>query len=766
MIYHDVLRFSEIHFIVLLLNFSTFHGVKFKLYVALGGWNNISMYRSSLFIIMILLLMFPWMEAGGQHQGINRKDYQISIRPAGETIKVDGILDEHIWSEAERAGRFHRVLPTDTGYAQSQTEVMLTYDAKHLYLGIICHDTFPGTRPVESLRRDWAFGNNDNFIVFIDTYNDYTNGFGFGVSAAGAQWDGNHGEGGFIMQAWDIKWMSAVQNYQDRWVAEFSIPFRSLRYRENVLEWGINFSRLDLKTSEKSSWAPVPRQFPTASLAFTGTLLWDKPLPKAGIRFSLIPYVSGIVIQDKEEGERISKKASAGLDAKVILSTSMNLDLTISPDYSQVEVDEQRTDLDRFELFFPEKRQFFLENSDIFADLGSEDIRPFFSRRIGLENPVIAGARLSGKIGEKWRTGIMDIQTSKEDTFQSYNFAVAAFQRQVLSRSNITAFLVNKQLVNDTGDSTVNDFRFNRVAGMDFNLASADNRWTGKFFYHQSFYPSVRNDAATLSGLLTYNTETFSISLGQNYIGRNYQAETGYIRRTGIYQNGAEAGYKFFPASRTIAYHGPVLELESFFDYDLSLTDLEAQLSYQIGWLNQSIFAVDYEQGYVRLLEAYDPVNKGGVEIEAGNRFSWSEVSASYFSDNRRLFTYGLNIRYGGFYNGTRLSLEGKASYRVQPYGSIMVAGSLNRVHLPAPYSSADLVLIGPRLDLTFTENLFFTMFVQYNNQIDNLNTNIRFQWRFAPVSDLFIVFTDNAFPENLKTKDRGLVVKLSYWFN
>lgn len=710
--------------------------------------------------------MFPWMEAGGQRQAVNREDYHISIRQTDESIKVDGILDEQIWSEADRASRFHRVLPTDTGYAQSQTEVMLTYDAKHLYLGIICHDTLPGVRPVESLRRDWSFGNNDNFIVFIDTYNDYTNGFGFGVSAAGAQWDGNHGEGGFIMQAWDIKWMSAVQNYQDRWVAEFSIPFRSLRYRENAQEWGINFSRLDLKTSEKSSWAPVPRQFPTANLAFTGTLVWDKPLPKAGIRFSLIPYISGMVIQDKEAGEKISQKASAGLDAKMILSTSMNLDLTIIPDYSQVEVDEQRTDLDRFELFFPEKRQFFLENSDIFADLGSDELRPFFSRRIGLENPVIAGARLSGKIGEKWRTGIMDIQTGKDDTLKAYNFAVAAFQRQVLSRSNITAFLVNKQAITDTGNLKGNQSPFNRVIGMDFNLASADNRWTGKFFYHQSFYSSVKKDASTLSGLLTYNTETFRLSFQQNYVGKNYQAETGYIRRTGIFQVASETGYKFFPASQTIAYHGPLLGLGTFFDHDMSLTDLEAQLSYQIGWLNQSIFTVDFEQGYIRLLEPYDPVNTGGLEIAAGSIFRWSEVSADYISDNRKLFKYYIGIRYGGFYNGTRLSLEGETAYRVQPFGSLSVAGSINRIHLPAPYSSADLVLIGPRLDITFTENLFFNLFVQYNNQIDNLNTNIRFQWRFAPVSDLFIVFTDNAFPENLKTRNRGLVVKLSYWFN
>ena len=725
------------------------------------------MYRLPVLAILMVFFSFHSLPARSQGQAVNREKYQIAINQTSDVIRVDGILDEPSWSLAERADYFHRVLPTDTGFAQAQTEVMLTYDTKHLYLGVICHDTLPGKRPVESLRRDWVFGNNDNFVVFIDTWNDFTNGYGFGVSAAGAQWDGNHGEGGFIMLDWDIKWTSAVQNYPDRWVAEISIPFRSLRYKENTPEWGINFSRLDLKSAEKSSWAPIPRQFPTANLAFTGTLVWDKPLPKSGPRFSLIPYVSGKVINDREEPERNDQKLNAGLDAKVILSTSMNLDLTINPDYSQVEVDAQRTDLDRFELFFPEKRQFFLENSDIFATLGSEEIRPFFSRRIGLDDPVIAGARLSGRLGRKWRTGIMDMQTGiDEDSPGAYNFGVAAFQRQLLSRSNITAFVINKQQTAAPENAEMKGSAYNRVAGMDFNLASFDNRWTGKFFYHQSMYPGMEGDAATVSGRLTYNTEKVKLSLGQDYVGENYSAETGYIRRTGIYRTQAVAAYKFFPVSHTLAYHGLVLELGSYLDKDFSLSDFEGQVSYQVGWLNQSIFSADIERGYVRLLEPFDPVNKGGLEIPAGSEFRWTELAAAYTSDLRKLFKYNCGIRYGGFYNGTRLSVEGQAGYRVQPYGSLSVTGSMNRIQLPSPYTSADLWLIGPRLDITFTKTLFLTTFVQYNNQIDNLNTNIRFQWRFAPVSDLFIVFTDNAYPGDLRTKNNGLVVKLSYWFN
>ena len=200
--------------------------------------------------------------------------------------------------------------------------------------------------------------------------------------------------------------------------------------------------------------------------------MWDKPLPSSGLRFSLIPYVSAQTTQNKEAGEGFEPKAKAGFDAKAILSTSMNLDMTVNPDYSQVEVDRQVTNLDRFELFFPEKRQFYLENSDLFAKLGNDNLRPFFSRRIGLESPVIAGARLSGKIGNNWRIGLMDIQTGEKDNINPENFTVAALQRQVFSHSNITAFLVNKQVMNTDNDTSFTGNKYNRVAGVEYNLAS------------------------------------------------------------------------------------------------------------------------------------------------------------------------------------------------------------------------------------------------------------------------------------------------------
>ena len=306
-----------------------------------------------------------------QPQPVNRTIFMIDIAATDEEIIIDGERNETVWENTTTAKDFFRITPIDTGLATTRTEVQLVYNDDYLFAAIICYDAVLGKRPVESLRRDFSFPKNDNFIIFMDTYNDQTNGFAFGVSAAGAQWDGIQADGGDVSLDWDCKWYSAVKEYDDHWVAEFAIPFRSIRYQEGVDEWGINFSRFSLLQNEKSAWAPVPRQFKSSTLAFTGTLQWDKPPPKQGTRFSIIPFLSGQGLENIDAGTPPNSDVDSGLDAKVTLSTSLNLDLTINPDFSQVEVDQQRTNLDRFELLFPEKRQFFLENSDLFASLGS-----------------------------------------------------------------------------------------------------------------------------------------------------------------------------------------------------------------------------------------------------------------------------------------------------------------------------------------------------------------------------------------------------------
>ena len=717
-------------------------------------------------LLLVVFLFTVKMFLSAQTNGINRGNYQIHIRRTNKPIKLDGVFDEEAWLTAERVGAFHRVTPTDTGYAIAQTEVMVTYDQNNLYIAAFCYDPTPGKRPIQSLRRDFNFSSNDNFMFFIDTYNDLTNGFAFGISEAGVQRDGIESNGDEVAYTWDTKWKSVVKSYDDRWTTEISIPFHSLRYFEGSKIWGINFGRLDLKTNEKSAWAPVPRQSKHNNLAFAGTLIWDEPLQKAGMGFSLIPYVAGKATVDNQADGQTKWKGNAGFDAKMILSTSLNLDLTVNPDYSQVEEDQQVTNLDRFELFFPERRQFFLENTDLFADLGKNNVRPFFSRRIGLDVPVIGGERLSGQLGDNWRIGVMDMQTGSKANTPSTNFATVVLQRHVFSRSNVVAFLVNKQVTANYIDTLYSGYSYNRVAGLEYNLASPNDRWNGKVFYHQAFYPGASFTSATASGSIIYSTQYLRATFDQSWVGADYVAEVGYIRRRGYVETSPGLKYTFYPSNSKILSHGPSADFDIIFNPDLNMTDRQTEFGYSIGWRNRNQLSFRVNEQFVKLNRSFDPTNTGGVKLDSGSDYNWKSAGISFSSDTRRLFYYAVNGGYGGYYNGTRLTVGTSFNYRVQPYGSVSVMANYNDISLPDPYSSARLFLIGPKLDLTLTDKLFITTFAQYNDQIDNLNLNVRFQWRFAPVSDLFIIYTGNSYTGDFTNKNRGLAVKLSYWIN
>ncbi|MGA0384287.1 MAG: DUF5916 domain-containing protein, partial [Flavobacteriaceae bacterium] len=380
---------------------------------------------------------------------VNAKDYRLVIEKISEKIVIDGVLDEPTWNRAQVAKDFFMITPVDTGRARQHSEARVAFDDEYLYISVIFYNNaVKGPYVVESFKRDFSFGKNDNLLIAIDPFDNQTTGFSFGLNAYGAQWDGTMFDGRGVDLNWDTKWYSEVRFDEDKWVGEMAIPFKSIRYDETIKEWGINFGRLDLKASEKSSWAPVPRQFPSVSLAFAGRLVWDTPPPKQGVNASFIPYVSSI-----SEGTHLTEddsKVKMGADLKYTLTTALNLDVTLNPDFSQAEVDQQVTNLDRFELFFPERRQFFLENADLFSNFGYRTIRPFFSRRIGLNVPIVAGARLSGNLDENWRVGLMNIQT-KADELQGLgaeNYGVISLQRKVQERSNINFLLVNKEAPN------------------------------------------------------------------------------------------------------------------------------------------------------------------------------------------------------------------------------------------------------------------------------------------------------------------------------
>lgn len=722
--------------------------------------------KKSLLLLNLCLLCLPLLAQK------KNDSYQLNIRQATSPVRIDGELDEQAWQEAEVATKFFMALPMDTSFAQVRTDVRMTYDSQHLYLIAVCYHAMPGPYVVESLRRDFAFGKNDNFLLFMDPFDDQTNGFSFGANAAGAQWDGLMYEGGKVDLSWDNKWVSAVKNYDDKWVFEMAIPFKTIRYKKGITRWGINFSRLDLKTTEKSSWAPVPRQFPTASLAYSGSLVWDQPPPSAGSNVSVIPYVLGGLTRDFAGQERNAIRQNAGVDAKVALTSSLNLDLTVNPDFSQVEVDRQVTNLDRFELFFPERRQFFLENGDLFANFGYGNIRPFFSRRIGLGVPIRFGARLSGKLNKDWRIGMMDMQTGGMDEagLPAQNFAVVALQRRVFARSNIGAILINKESLHYTPSTEPGKpvhAQYNRNMGLEYNLASANNLWTGKALLLKSFSPGKSGQDMVHAANLQYASRTWAWNWQHEYVGRNYTAEVGYVPRRGYFKISPQAAYLFFPKEGPVLSHGPQLNSTRYFDESFRQTDNTTWLGYSFMFRTQSRFTSWISHDYVQLLESFDPTNTGRDTLTRGTQHRWNAWGTEFFSKPQRLFTYAFTTRYGGYYaNGTRLNFTTEMGYRFQPYVSLSVSSSYNHIRLPEPWGRTTFLLIGPRLDVTMTNKLYFTAFAQYNDQQKNLNLNTRLQWRYQPASDLFIVYTDNYLPAPFSVKNRALVLKLTYWWN
>ncbi len=713
-------------------------------------------------------------------QKINSK-FQYHIHKTSEKITVDGIMQEAVWKNAEVATNFAMVLPMDTSIAKVPTEVRLTYDNDNLYIIATCYKSVAGKDMVESLKRDWNFGKNDNFIVFMDTYGDLTNGFAFGANAAGAQWDGTMFEGGSVDLNWDNKWTSNITNDANRYIWEASIPFKSIRYKAGIKEWGINFGRNDLITTEKSSWAPVPRQFPTASLNYTGSLIWDAPLPEHQNNFSLIPYFKSSSAKEfaNNAGAKLNaptlNRSDMGLDAKISLSSSLNLDLTIHPDFSQVEVDRQVTNLSRFELFFPERRQFFLENADLFSNLGYENVRPFFSRRIGLNSNIDFGARMSGRLDKNWRIGLMDMKTSADESKNIFaqNFAVVALQRKLFKKSSLELFYIDKTQIDFTNasiyssNSTSYGNAYNKNIGFEFMLAPKNNTWSGKTILIKSITPNKTGDDLMNAGNLQYSNKKWILSWQHEIVGNNFNAEVGYIPRNNYVKINPSVTRLFFPDKGNVLSHGPQFLTSYYFNTALEQTDHTKVFTYLITYRDKSTLSGVIQNDYVELLAPFDPTRIGKQPLEAHTKHQWNTVGFDFISAPQHRFTYTLSSRTGGYYaDGKLFSLTANVGYRIQPYVNIDISSTYNHIDLPMPWGKNNFLLVGPKVDITMTNKLFFTTFFQYNEQTTNINFNTRFQWRYKPASDLFIVYTDNYYIGPVFVKNRAVVLKFTYWWN
>jgi hypothetical protein len=739
---------------------------------------------SRIFVIFILCGVL----SKGKGQGL-------SIKRTLSPVVVDGIMDEKVWQTADSATNFMQYFPTDSAKSFLPTTIRATYDNENIYFFARMASKDKRAYVTPSLRRDYRGESNDGISILLDPFKDRTNGYLFGVNPFGVQREGLLANGGNqsadLSLNWDNKWFSVTKLHKDYWVAEIAIPFKSIRYKAGQDNWFVNFYRVDSHYGERSTWSPIPQFFLLINMASFKDLHWDQPLPKSGRNISLIPYASLGSSKNFARRDELVTTKGIGLDAKIAIGTSLNMDLTFNPDFSQVEVDEQVTNLDRFEIFFPERRQFFLENADLFSDFGITGTRPFFSRRIGvaidtatgqnIQNPIYGGLRISGKLDNNWRVGLMNMQAGEDLKIglPSTNFTVATMQRKLFSRSNIGMIFINKQAFQNGINEPiiVSPLKFNRVFGVDYNLATKDNAWTGKFFYHTSFDQLEKGHQYASGGTIEYSKLRWSASLLTRSVSADYNPEAGFVRRRDIIQLAHNSWLNFYPKNNGIQSHGPGFDFDMIGNNKYGFLDWDVNLMYRLKWKNTALANFRLRRQFTYLFSAFDPSGTNSVTLPSGTGYYNNLFVGNFSSDARKPFFYNLSTRSGGYFLGTILNLVGSATYRFTPYGFISLNFSLNHIRQPDPYADANLYLFGPRFDVTATKSLFFTAFIQYNNQLNNLNINARLQWRFKPVSDMFLVYTDNYATESFTDelgiiiprgapRLRGVIFKVNYWFN
>ena len=720
-----------------------------------------------------ITLLYFFENTSGQGSQTSRL---ITVNKTASKIVVNGILDEDTWQAAAVADSFINKWPADNGKASLQTEVRIAYNDQYIYFGIKAYiaDKAP---VIQSLKRDINPYYSDGVSVVIDPSGKSTSGYTFGVNAAGAQMEGIV-EVNSASFDWDTKWYSETKMFKRYWTAELAIPFKSLRFPKSQTQWGINFIRNDMTNNCFSTWNQVPIQFFGANLNCLGKVSFADNAPQVKSNNVFIPYVSAKV---DEEQKVFSSALNAGLDAKIAINSSLNLDATINPDFSQVDVDRQIINLDRFNVLLPERRTFFLENSDLFSNLGIQNTAsPFVSRRIGLTDdgrivPISAGLRLTGNLNPALRIGIMNIQSAAKYGQPSQNYAVAAFDHKIFKRSNLRGMITNRQEIkgNEKKDGNID---FNRVAGTEFNFLSNDTKFNGRAGYYHSFNPGYLASSGFGLASIGYTDKSVNISAGWSQINSNFITDLGFTPRLynydavndttvriGYNAYSSALDYTFYPKSKkTINSVDFSIKTNHYYTTLNKFIEFNGTTGLDFLFANRREAAISWTQNSVNLPFSTTIFTETGSLQKA--KYTFGFVQLKYLSNFLRPFSWGLTFEHGGYYNGKRTTYTGSVKYRTQPWGNFGVDFTYNNVTLNG--KKIHPFIIGPTVELAFSNTLFWTTFLQYNTQIKNFNVNSRFQWRFKPMSDIYLVYTDNYLTDGLLQKSRNLVFKISYWIN
>ena len=724
-----------------------------------------------LFFILIFFSLFSFSQ-----ENFEKNDKQIKASYFSVEPKIDGnILSDPLWSEINPIKNLIQIKPRFGELASEKTEIRIAFSDKILFIGVICFDKNPEKIVVSDSRRDSDLNDEDSFLFIIDTYNDQQNGFLFGTNSNGMEYDAqidNEGKGNFNANRqqggviggtninWDASWEVKTDKGDYGWSAEFAIPLNSIRFSPGKNKiWGINFQRNISKNSETAFWSPLPLGFEIKRLSLAGKMTGiNIKNPK---NLKIIPY--GLVqrINDKANQTK-SANLDKGLDVKYSLTPGLTLDLTYNTDFAQVEVDDQQINIDRFNLFFPEKRSFFLENAGQFSVGSPGEIDLFFSRRIGLSNngsiiPIIGGSRISGKIGQT-NIGLLNMYTDEiiSSNIDKNSFTVARINHDFSeTRSSIGGIIINKKSIKNNDD-------FNRVIAMDGKWGLGKKaQITG--FISKSNTPDINSNDHAMKIEGTYNWNGWRLILGYTEVGEGFNPEVGYLSRNDGFKKSGFLVFKQWRPKNT----GKLLEVRphianrTFWNFEKELTTSWTHIDNHWVWEN----GFEVHTGINLTTEGvFNDFQISDVKIEKGE-YRHKEFQLVIMTNSNSKVSYKTTTFIGGYFGGNRISSINKLNLRLgDKFNSSL---SLNYNNLKLKNGTINAIISGLRLAYSFTPRIFIQSLIQHNNISNITSLNARFGWIKNANTGLFLVLNtirDSDFID--KIDNQIITIKYNYQFD
>jgi hypothetical protein len=676
-------------------------------------------------------------------------------------IVLDGILSEPAWERAEPATDFVAVQPYHGAPATEQTEIRLLYDNTNLYIGAICHDSDPARIRINTLQQDFTSNNTDLVAFVLDTLHDRQSGFSFWVNPAGARRETQIDQDGEWTDAeWEGVWNAQTSITDTGWIAEVVIPFKTLRFSSSGRqEWGFNAVRRTRRTNEDSTWAPLPLRINSITrISWAGTLTGLEGV-RQGRNLKVKPFAIASAMRSSASAPgRID--GDGGVDVKYGVTPRLTLDVTWRTDFSQVEADEQQVNLTRFNLFFPEKREFFLENQGLFEIAATPgdpaNVIPFFSRRIGLSDagtpiPMLGGARMSGRAGG-YDLGVVAMKTEPDGSLPSNSFLVGRIRKSLPNTSTIGAIFTSRD------STTSNDF--NRLYGVDTRLRFFDRRLDVVSYLMATESPS--NDQPPQARLVgaAWRDDRLTWAGQYEHVDPGFRPEVGFVRRTAMSHFDTEATWQqrahgsawlrhYFVQGGADYYADPEGDVET----RLQTAGVGVELQ------NGSQFVLGAQNTFDRLAEPF--AIRPTVVLPVGD-YSYLRYTFTANTDLSRSISGTANASTGDFWDGTSRSITGSVNLR--PNHHVNISATLNRTTAQLPAGDFSTTVVGTRVFIGFNSNTFLSSFLQYNATTSQFSANTRFNLIHRPLSDLFVVYNERRDTRS-DLIDRALIVKFTNLF-